>query len=308
MLDAFIRKVRTKFYKKTPTIFSVEVNVSCNLRCPECPFGAGLIEREKGALTIDEFKVIADKVRRYSRYMYIMIWGEPLLNKDILEMIKYASKFTKTSISTNAMLLDSGLAEDLVLSGLNELIVSVDGFTQEVYEKYRVGGNVDQVLTSLKLLSEINKKYGYRLNIKPQFIVFRHNQHEMDRFKRYCNSLALKPVFKAPYIQKGSNFESSNIRQYCRKTYKTKKHLSHEMLNCQDVRKVFTILLDGSVVACCYDYNGVTTFGNIFKQEVLDIWTSEKYVDFRRAVIGGKVPGFCLNNCLEYRLDHDRDR
>lgn len=293
------------FKNALPSIFSIEINVTCNLKCPECALGGNLITRKKDCLSFEEFKVIADKVRPFVKYMYIMIWGEPLLNKDLIAMIKYASKFTKTAISTNGMLLTHEKAEQLITSGLSELIVSIDGATQAVYEKYRVGGNLQKAFESLKILNNLNIKYGNKVRIIPQFIVFKHNQHEMDSFKKICNSIGLKSSFKSPYIHRGSIFLNSDLQEYTRKSYKDKSEVSKAMRECQDTRKVFTILLEGTVVACCYDYNGITNFGNIYKQEVLEIWNSQKYMNFRRVILQGNTPEFCLQNCLQYRLQTD---
>lgn len=285
-----------------PSIFSVEINVSCNLRCPECALGGNLIKRKRESLTFDQFKCIADKVRPYAKLMNIMIWGEPLLNKEIIAMIGYASKFSRTVISTNGILVNNDIAEKLINSGLKDLIVSIDGATQEVYEKYRVGGDLTKALNSLEILHNLNIKYGSKVNIVPQFIVFKHNQHEMDKFKEICLKIGLQPSFKAPYIHMESMFSNSDYAELTRKTFDDVSDLRNAMRRCQDPWKVFTVLLDGTVVACCYDYNGKTNFGNIFNQEVLDIWNSLKYLTFRKEVLSANAPDSCLSNCLQYCL------
>ncbi len=308
-ISKLIKKIRSinsrhlNPFSSLPSIFAIEINVSCNLRCPECALGGNFISRKRGSLNFDQFRIIADKIRPFSKYLYIMLWGEPLLNNDIIAMIKYASKFTETCISTNAMLINSKNAEELICSGLGTLIVSIDGTTQEVYEKYRVGGDLNKVFDSLKLLNAINIKHGRKVTIIPQFVVFQHNEHQMEQFNQVCKSLHLKPSFKAPYIQDNSKFSNSDNPTFIRKRYKNITKLRKGMQKCQDARKVFTILLIGNVVACCYDYNGVTNFGNIFENEVIDIWNDRGYRQFRKDIISGETPEFCLKHCLEYRLE-----
>lgn len=304
MVRKILHIIKEKFPFRTqlPSIFSIEINVTCNLKCPDCALGGNFITREKSCLCFEEFKIIADKVRPFAKYMYIMLWGEPLLNKDLIEMIGYASQFAKTAISTNGMLIDHAIAERLITSGLSELIVSIDGATQEVYEKYRVGGDFQKAFESLKILNALNIKLGSKVRIIPQFIVFKHNQHEMEPFKKICNSIGFEPFFKAPYIQKNSLFSNSDLREYTRKLYKNEFEVCKAMRGCQDPRRVFTILLDGTVVACCYDYNGITNFGNIYKKDVLEIWNSHKYKKFRSDILQGNPPEFCLQNCLQYCL------
>jgi ubiquinone/menaquinone biosynthesis C-methylase UbiE/MoaA/NifB/PqqE/SkfB family radical SAM enzyme len=286
-----------------PSIFSIETSLLCSLGCPECALGSNRISRERGILSYERFKLVADKIRPYVQYIYLHIWGEPLLNKHIVPIIRYASAFARTNISTNGMSITAPLAEDLITSGVSDIIVSIDGFTQEIYAKYRVGGNLAKVLASLELLQKLNAKHGNRVNITPQFIVFKHNQHEMDGFQKYCRSLGLKAVFKAPYIRKSSCFQDSDKPEFVRTKYRDLKALREAMRSCTDPRSVFTILLDGSVVACCYDHNKQTCFGNIFESDVLDIWHSPRYSHFRRDIVIGDTPGFCIDNCLQYVLD-----
>lgn len=293
----FLRALLSK-----PQIFSVEINVSCNLRCPECALGGDYITRTRGSLSLDQFKLIADKIRNYAKVMNIMIWGEPLLHDDLIEMISYASKFCRTVISTNGMLVNQEIAEKLITSGLHDLIVSIDGTSQEAYQKYRVGGNLSKALNALLMLNQSNVNHGRKVNIIPQFIVFKHNQHEMNQFRKICSDIGLKPSFKAPYIRSNSIFSNSDDTSFTRKAYSTILDLRTAMRSCNDPWKVFTILFDGTVVACCYDYNGETRFGNIFTQDVSEIWGSPNYVAFRKQILSGDAPDICVRNCLEYCL------
>ena len=126
-----------------PTTFTVETILGCNLKCPECALGGGFIHRKMGWMRFDQFKIIARKIKPYCDYLYLHIWGEPLLNRDIFRIIAYASDFTKTNISTNGMLITPEIAEKLIQSGVTDIIVSIDGVSQGVYSRYRVGGRVE---------------------------------------------------------------------------------------------------------------------------------------------------------------------
>lgn len=294
--------IYNNFIKHIPNIFIIETNNICNLRCPECAVGTGQITREKGNLGFEKFKIIADKIKPYSKTTYLMIWGEPFLNKDLIKIINYASYFSKTIISTNGLLLTEGIATQLINSMLGTIIFSIDGTTQDVYQKYRVGGNLLTVMESLTMLNEMNNKYGNKINIIPQFIVFEHNQHQIGEFKKICHLLNLRPSLKAPYISKNSLLSVSDISKYSRKTSGTCVELQNMMRNCPDMRTACTILLDGTVVPCCYDYNGVNRFGNIYDQSVFEIWNSQKFLEFRKDVLGGNANSFCLNNCRMYYL------
>lgn len=297
--------------KAIPAIFSIETSLNCNLKCPECAIGNNLITREHNYMSFEQFKEIADKIKPFAsriEMIYLHLWGEPMLNADIIKIIQYASSFARTNISTNGLSLSYEKAEELIKSGVNSIIVSIDGTSQEVYEKYRVGGSLKKALDALKTLQKLNIKYNKKVKIIPQFIVFRHNEHEMAEFKEICNFMGLSPCFKSPYIRPNSIFFESTLKKYLRKRFRSEALLKKAMRFCQDPRKVFTILLDGTVVACCYDHNKVTNFGNIFSQDVLGIWRSSKFLDFRRKIMAGNAPGFCVENCLLYRLDNPADK
>ena len=308
-----------------PRIFSIETVLGCNLRCPECAIGGGKVSRKRGCLDFDSFKVIADKIRPFADYVYLHLWGEPFLNKDIFRIIHYASEFARTHISTNAQMVTQEMAEELIRSGVSDLLLSIDGLSQEVYEKYRRYGSVSKALQVLEWLQEYNLKYygitaftqkSRRLlrrffpslrqrgvNISPQFIVFKHNQHEMRSFGKYCRRLGLKPAFKAPYFLDGVQLVHGDDPKYHRSRFRDLASVSEAMTTCSSPRDGFTILLDGSVVGCCYDYNGTYVFGNIFKQEVLEIWNSPGYREFRHSILTGSPPELCLKDCLLYILE-----
>lgn len=283
-----------------PTIFSVETVLGCNLRCVECAIGANLVNRKYGMMSYESFALIAKKIAPYCKMLYLHIWGEPMLNPDIIPMIKLASNFSRTNISTNANTLDKDHAKELITSGVSEIIVSIDGMSQNVYEQYRKKGNLNKAIMGLTYLASLNLQQGNKVNIIPQFIVFHHNKHEMPEFADLCKSLNLIPSFKAPYLRANSKLKSSGLPGLVRKIEPDKQKRLTNMSQCRDPHDVFTILLDGTVVPCCYDNNADMNMGNIFNNTVEEIWTSEKYNDFRKNLSIGNAPVFCQQNCLLY--------
>ncbi len=300
---------RQEFDRRMPSTFAIETSLVCNLKCPECALGGELIDRKKGVLAYERFKIIAEKIRPFARYIYLHLWGEPMLNPDIFSMIRYAAPFATTHISTNALMLDRESAERLIASGVSEILVSIDGATQEVYQIYRVGGNLQKAFVALKILQDLNVAHGGRVNLIPQFIVFKHNQHQMKQFEGICRALHLTPSFKAPYIRNGhSRLACADDPRYVRPHFPTVTAMRRAMAGCPNPRDVFTILLDGSVVACCHDYKRATCFGNIFDQDLLEIWNSPAYRQFRWDVITGNAPKFCITDCMSYFLERRDDQ
>ena len=130
-----------------PVSISFEPTTSCNLRCPECPSGLRAFTRPTGMLQKDFFTRTIDEIHRELLYLIFYFQGEPYLNPDFLDMVKYAgSKGIYTATSTNAHYLTDTIAKRTIESGLDRLIISIDGTTQDVYQQYRVGGNIDKVI------------------------------------------------------------------------------------------------------------------------------------------------------------------
>lgn len=283
-----------------PQIFSIETVLGCNLRCVECAIGANLVERKYGVMSFETFSQIAQKVQSHCKLLYLHLWGEPLLNKDILPMIKLASAFSRTNISTNANMLDKDYAKKLINSGVSEIIVSIDGMSQDVYGRYRVRGDLKKAIMGLTHLATYNIKTGNKVAISPQFIVFEHNKHEMAEFATLCQSLGLVPSFKAPYLRKCSKLKDSGLPGLVRDVATDEAQRRKNMMHCNNPKNVFTILLDGTVVPCCYDHNGDVVMGNILTNTVEEIWHSERYNKFRNNMAAGNIPNFCMQNCLQW--------
>lgn len=285
---------------KRPTIFMVETVLGCNLHCPECAIGGDLISRPKGVLSFENFKIIADKIAPYAKYVYLFIWGEPLLNKDIFSMIEYTSRFARTSISTNGMLVTEEIADKLVAAGVSDIIVSIDGTTQEIYEQYRVGGELEKALAALTYINNAKMKLHSKVHIHPQFCVFKHNQHQMNEFEKICNAINLKPEFKAPYIRANSQYENSDIAKYTRESFTNKDDYEKVLSKCTAFNDALTINLDGSVVICCYDSSQQLVLGNIYDSNVKKIYNNAQYTAIRNNAKEASPPEFCIKNCLAY--------
>ena len=142
-----------------PISISFEPTTSCNLRCPECPSGLRSFTRPTGMLQKDFFTDTIDQLYRELLYLVFYFQGEPYLNPDFLEMVKYASsKGIYTATSTNAHYLSNENAKKTVESGLDRLIISIDGTTQDVYKQYRVGGKLEKVIEGAKNIVKWKKE------------------------------------------------------------------------------------------------------------------------------------------------------
>src|SRR6202000_1262647 len=186
-----------------PVSLSFEPTTSCNLRCPECPSGLRAFSRPTGMLQNDFFRQTIDQLSGELLYLIFYFQGEPYLNPDFLDMVAYASaKDIYTATSTNAHYLNDRNAKRTVEIGLDRLMISMDGTTQEVYESYRVGGKLEKVLEGARNIVKWKKELGSK---KPfvffQFLVVKPNEHQLDDIRRLAKEVGVDQVrFKTAQV------------------------------------------------------------------------------------------------------------
>lgn len=307
--------LRLKKIRSLPFYNIIEPTNYCNLHCPACPTGNNSLKRKKGFLTFQNFKKIMDDIGDYTLNLLLYNLGEPLLNKDIYKMIKYAKtkRPIRVVISTNATTIKTKKdAQKLIDSGLDHLIISLDGATQKTLNKYRVGANLKQIKQAIKLIVDLKKELKTtKPLIEIQFIVMRHNEQEIPAIKKIAKEtgvdiLSLK-TFNANLYGKAKKGQANKFLKFIPKNkiftrYQIKgKRLSlteQKLYRCNRPYYGVTINWDGDVVACCYDYEGFYNFGNVFKKSIKEIWHSEKYNNFRKQLLKNRKKMPICRECL----------
>lgn len=180
----------TRSWGGKPYWLTLDPSNFCQLQCPFCPTGANKGTRNKSQMNFDHYKRFMDRVGPYVIRMEFMNWGESLFNKRLPDMIAEAKRHgIQTELHENFNNVPDEMVERLVGSGLDILSVSVDGLTQETYETYRIGGDLDRVLGNLHALVEARRRQGSATpKIAWQFLVFRHNEHEVDDVEEFARA------------------------------------------------------------------------------------------------------------------------
>ncbi|MFC1888101.1 radical SAM protein, partial [Candidatus Cloacimonadota bacterium] len=182
---------RKSIYWGFPPIIVIEPTNICNLRCPLCPSGNGTLKRVKGYMDYELFCRIIDEAK--DRAFMIVLWnqGESYLNKDFSRMIRYASDnklFTLVSTNGNVE-LDP---KEIIESELDSMIVSLDGATQETYNKYRVNGSLQKVLDNVSNIVAAKREAGKKFPLlRWQFLVMKHNEHEIEEIRRIADDMGV---------------------------------------------------------------------------------------------------------------------
>jgi len=161
-----------------PKMLALDPTNLCDLKCPLCPTGLRDKTIERGSIKLEQFKTIIDRLAKYLQSINLYSWGEPLLHKSLVDMIRHTAINHKVRTITSVHLgnLSDEQVEGLATSGLDKLIVSVDGATQQVYEKYRVGGDIEKVFTNMERLVKAIKRHNSKVNVVWNFLVmqFKH--------------------------------------------------------------------------------------------------------------------------------------
>lgn len=198
---------RATTIKARPLKLTFDPTNYCQLRCPLCPTGARVQDRDRGRAQLHVFEHLMEEVGDYVFLIDFFNWGEPLLNERVEDFVALANRRgIVTFMSSNLSIpLDDARIDRLVRSGLSQLIVSLDGATSDTYGTYRRVGRFDLVLSNMQRLLKRRKELGVtRPLINWQFLVFRFNEHEIDLTRRMAEDLGVDSVtFRAPFLDEG---------------------------------------------------------------------------------------------------------
>jgi len=293
-----------------PLRLAIENGVGCNLNCKMCALRH--MDRPRGFITFENFKKVYDQVK--PPYLNLTGYTDSFLNKDLFKMIKYGKdngSFVK--LDTNAMLMTADVAEDLLLSGADEISISIDGSTQKIYGDIRVGGNLETVKKNVSGLVKLRNRIDSKLRIDIAVVVQRDNVKDLVNTIKMIDDLGVDEINPTPiveydikeledYLLKDMIIELDCALSEIRKStaiiadlniqplyqyiedyekgelkYTTSKHVCYTPWhNCY-------VTWEGDVVPCCYFYDKQICFGNVFRESFKDIWNNDKYQEFRKS-------------------------
>ena len=182
--------------RSRPYVLFIEPLYYCNLRCPLCPREThpdARKGRDAGRLSDGLIDRVFDELGDYLYQCHIFGNGEPMLDWPRTRAIVQAARRRRvfTLVSTNCTIMNPGTAREVVTSGLDYLVCAIDGMTQESYGRYRVGGRCEVAHAGMRMLCEAKRATGSPINLEWQFLVHRHNRHELDAARRLADELGV---------------------------------------------------------------------------------------------------------------------
>ena len=281
--------------RHTPLFVSVEPSAVCQLHCPACPVGRSPLRLPHEFMPRDLWERVLAQIKDSAFVIQFYFQGEPLLNKDLPQMIKEAHEAgLYTIVSTNAQAMTPELAKALVAAGLDRIIISMDGLTQESYSAYRVGGSLDQCKKALRWLREAKDSLPFRegsglgscLTIELQVLRLKSNEHEWRVFRKEYKTLgADRLVFKTAQLydyRHGHPLMPSEPRYRRYEQHEDglwyRKPLSK---GCFRVWSGVVIAANGDVLPCCYDKDHAHAYGNLRTASLRELFTGPAARTFR---------------------------
>lgn len=287
-----------------PPILMIEPTNICNLKCPLCPSGTGQLKRDKGYMNLATFEKVINEVSPYTFMLIMWNQGEPFLNKDFIQMCKIAkSKKMLLLVSTNANVLPN--AKEIVEAGIDRLIVSADGASQDTYNMYRRNGvlqividNVESIIKAKKAAKTSSPKVIW------QFIVMKHNEHEIEEIKDITHKIGVdKLQLKTVQI-----YDKDDIYTFLPNNPKYRRYkitgddfeLKYGIKNrCRRIWTQPVVNWDGEVAVCCFDKDNDFKIGNIQQQSFKNLWHGKEFNLFRHQILKDRAKIDMCKNCGE---------
>lgn len=290
-----------------PFALSIEPTTACNLGCPACPSGLKAFTRPTGKLDLQEHAQWLRQVKKTVFYINYYFQGEPFLHPQFLTLIQAAKQERiYTATSTNAHFIDQKKATAIVQSGLDRLIISIDGLTQATYESYRVHGQLDKVIEASKALTaakkELNSTTPYLIF---QFLVVKANEQQIDAVQQLADEIGIDEVrFKTAQVYDYVNGNELIPENEAYSRYIRQKDGSYRVKyiggnHCWRMWSSSVITWDGKLVPCCFDKDALHTLGSLKTHSLEEIWNNDRYRQFREAVLTDRNAIDICTNCSE---------
>ncbi len=307
--EAELRRQSTRLKSNPPSLY-LDPSTICNLKCPFCATGGGFSELKKELLQPGTFAQVVSNIRaELLTLVNLYNWGEPLMNPHLSQYIGFFHKkhaYTRLDTSFSAKDYDAGFFDKLIASGLDELTVSVDGATQETYEKYRINGDFNRVISNMRLLNETKKAVGSPTPVVIyKMLLSKHNEREVDDARRLAFDVGAEFValehFWVPTELRDEWIAESVKDKHGDASPGSYTRFDDGLIHteCRNLWTTLVVNANGDVFPCCIVFKPSQAVGNLAEQHIDEIWNNEKMVYLRKYVTDpDAAPPDFPNHCV----------
>ncbi len=297
------RLIKKPFTRGLPWSVSIEPVNYCNLRCPECPVGAGEMSRPAGRMDWTLYRKIIDQHARTLIYLLLYFQGEPFLHPEIFRMIRYAhDKGIYVVTSTNGHFLSVENNVSLVRSGLGKLILSLDGLDQESYNIYRKGGEWNKVIEGVRNLVQVRSERGSSFpELEMQVLLMKHTYNREKEFRALARDLGVDRLrFKRMQVLHKAGTDLLPGEERASRYRQTGEEWQIKSVfpdHCSRLWRTAVYLCDGRMVPCCFDKQGIYIMGEINSNNLKGLWKGKHFREFRKRVFTERATMDICRNC-----------
>jgi MoaA/NifB/PqqE/SkfB family radical SAM enzyme len=309
----------------------------CNLNCPLCPTWQDINARPKGRMDMHKFRKILDEIGPHLFTINLCNWGEPFLNPDLPQMIEYAKQFNVVvGLSTNLNYLPDAAAEKAINAGIDIVVISIDGLTQETYSKYRQGGDIQKVFSNIEKLNYYKNKADKKTLLIWQFLINKYNEAELESARESADKMGLLfqpslmrssmgkelilPLYQRVQEMRGWFPENPEYRKY---PLDIEPGTRTSQQTCKWLWNSIVINWDGSISPCCgvfeKKWDIAACCGDGQEPALHPAWNSRRYRLARRLVAAcmkksknlaslvqqSEEDGIICANCIRYGFLED---
>jgi len=286
-----------------PPHLEIELNYSCNLKCPMCTWSVeNTMEKKEDWFPFEDYKkLISDAVQNGTKSIRLTYINEPLIRTDIDKFVKYANDvgIIDIIITTNGTLLSKEVSKKLIEAGLTKINVSLDAVTEETYNKIRVGGNFNTTIKNIHDFLKVRKSLDKKIpKIGLTFVRTKLNDHEYKQFVEYWADKVDHIGIQNPQnpFADGKFFTPSKGDEFLLK----RDQKSPEKFHCPEPFKRMTLRGNGDVLGCCSFYAVDLVMGNWHNDSMKEIWNGEKMSKLREIHRSGEFyKNRACKNCVE---------
>lgn len=301
-----------------PIRFQIEASSVCNLKCEMCTLSVrSSSKNDKRILAFETFKVLFDKIKPL--VVDLTGQGEPLLNKELLKIVKYAKlNGAGCGFNTNTILLNESLCEDLLNAGLDYIGCSFHSTNKKTYEKIMVGANFETALNNIKMITTKKKELKSDIILDIGAVISEYNYMEVpEMIHFFYYDLGIEPSFSPPLSYGLDDLENKISKLSISKDIITSLKKGLELAEQLSLIKTISCLKNtinyfenkelakqkqcyfpyinvmvyctGEVRPCCYMPYSKKDLGNIYKSDFEDIWNGKGFQNFRKQLIANRA-------------------
>ncbi len=270
--------------KKYKRIY-IEITNNCNLNCSFC----SEVLKPRRNMSLEEFEEVLNKIKDYTDYIYLHVKGEPLVHKDIIEFINKANEYNlKVNLTTNGTIFNKYAKELGKCKNLNKINFSLHSENNKPNYLEEIFDNIKYLSTNTTVIYRLWTLKNNELDEKSTKIVDKIKEYydlspeTVDKIKNTTNIKISSRIF----VDKDNEFSWPTVNNHKSEGF------------CYGLSTHIAILVDGTVVPCCLDSNGVIDLGNIFNESLEDIINSDRYQNLLKSLRDRKPCEELCKSCL----------